>query len=81
MAAMLKDEVFTTEKKPYKIPWKGIPWPYDPDMIVPVPLHCLQRMFDAIGYTEICRPGTCLERDLLIAEQCIIDTMKKEKKK
>lgn len=65
----------------YKIPWRGMDKPEDLDTLVEIPYHCVSRMLDTCSASGLVNPGTALERDLLMAEQSVNDSLKRNKVK
>ena len=55
----------------------GRPWPENPDALIPVPCHCLQRLLDAVTYSGLVRTGTALHRDFCMTESAITNELKR----
>ena len=55
----------------------GRPWPENPDDLIPVPCHCLQRLLDAVTYSGLVRTGTALHRDFCMTESAITNELKR----
>ena len=69
------------KKCDYSIPFKGYPvFPGYHEKLIPVPAHCLERMFWALSASEMVVSGSCLERDILIAEECMRKELTKAKR-
>ena len=55
----------------------GRPWPENPDALIPVPCHCLQRLLDAVTYSGLVRTGTALHRDFCMTESAITSELRR----
>ena len=55
----------------------GRPWPENPDALIPVPCHCLQRLLDAVTYSGLVRTGTALHRDFCMTESAITNELRR----
>jgi len=73
LAALYRMLEFDTEK--FVSP--GRPWPENPDALIPVPCHCLQRLLDAVTYSGLVRTGTALHRDFCITESAITNELRR----
>ena len=49
----------------------SIRWAKDPDVLIPIPWHCIQRMLSWISYSEGARPGSAFARDIQIVRECV----------
>ena len=77
----MSSESETKPTEDYQIPFQGHPvFPDYEDVEVSVPTHCLLRMFYALAHSETVRPGTTLERDILIADKRMCDKLKEVQK-
>ena len=73
LAALYRMLEFDTEK--FVSP--GRPWPENPDALIPVPCHCLQRLLDAVTYSGLVRTGTALHRDFCMTESAITNELRR----
>lgn len=73
LAALYRMLEFDTEK--FVSP--GRPWPENPDALIPVPCHCLQRLLDAVTYSGLVRTGTALHRDFCMTESAITSELRR----
>ena len=73
LAALYRMLEFDTEK--FVSP--GRPWPENPDALIPVPCHCLQRLLDAVTFSGLVRTGTALHRDFCLTESAITNELKR----
>lgn len=73
LAALYRILEFDTEK--FVSP--GRPWPENPDALIPVPCHCLQRLLDAVTYSGLVRTGTALHRDFCMTESAITNELRR----
>lgn len=73
LAALYRMLEFDTER--FVSP--GRPWPENPDALIPVPCHCLQRLLDAVTYSGLVRTGTALHRDFCMTESAITNELKR----
>ncbi len=55
----------------------GRPWPENPDALIPVPCHCLQRLLDAVTYSGLVRTGTAIHRDFCMTESAITNELRR----
>lgn len=73
LAALYRILEFDTEK--FVSP--GRPWPENPNALIPVPCHCLQRLLDAVTYSGLVRTGTALHRDFCMTESAITNELRR----
>lgn len=55
----------------------GRPVAKDPDALIPVPYHCLDRLLNAVSYSGLVRSGQALHRDYCATETAISEELRR----
>lgn len=55
----------------------GRPIAKDPDALIPVPYHCLDRLLNAVSYSGLVRSGSALHRDYCATETAIANELRR----